>query len=279
MTARKSLKELVEGALQDAPDALKMLREQYRPRLAGLVDRLFPPPLDARGGVKAVLKAVDDLVPERLAGFQWEGDDHFDSWLVRLAKEQIIVLLLEMYRPRTLNTIRRSLPDYLRREGAEEDIWQEASIVALRCSDRFQWRSEGEFLSWFMTIATHQIEDRDKYEKAGKRDRARRLPNYPDSDRKSPGPGRVEQNAVDHDRPSKKVRRAERVRIMLDMMADILNEREQTALRLRHLEFQSVEGTSEIMGISESGVKMACKRAMDKIRRQLGDSFNATSSG
>jgi len=275
MTGKTSLKELVEGACQGAPDALDMLRQRYRPRLAALVASLLPPPLEARGGVEAVVQAVDDLVPKRLADFQWQSDDHFDGWLLGLAREHIVVQLLEMYRPRILGAIRGKLPDYLRREGAEDDIWQQTCVVAL---EQFTgWEDEDRFVSWLKTIAANQIKDRLKWDHRFKRDIARRVSNYPGNDREGSRPGIVEQNAVDRDRPSKIARRAERVRIMLDTMATILTEREQMALRLRYLESKSVSETAEIMESKVSAVKMTCKRAMEKIRRQLGDSFDASS--
>jgi RNA polymerase sigma-70 factor (ECF subfamily) len=72
--------------------------------------------------------------------------------------------------------------------------------------------------------------------------------------------------------PSRQLLRAEMRQRVLDALA-ALSERDREVLVLRYLEQLSTRETAEVLEISEGAVKVRHLRALERIRRLLGDEF------
>ena len=78
--------------------------------------------------------------------------------------------LLVQYRPQLLAFAEREAGRALLRYESADDLVQNVHQEALGCADRFEWRSEKEFLSWVYTVARRCFSSRRAHWFAAKRD-------------------------------------------------------------------------------------------------------------
>ena len=155
-------------------------------------------------------------------------------------------------RERLLATIRSRLGPAAHQGTDPEDVLQASFAKALQSMQRFEWRGDGSFRRWLVSIAIHETLDAVRHQ--GRRTVLR-------IDRDLTGDGTS---------PSKGLRRRERLdRLEASMKA--LSPDYRTVLRLSRMDGLSIKEIANQMGRSESAVKNLLLRATKQLRQSFGD--------
>ena len=137
--------------------------------------------------------------------------------------------------------------------GAAEDLLQGVFMAALRGLDRFRGKSEGEFMSWMLTIARSKAADR-------LRDRYR----HPES-----MPGEVESLAPPID-PGVTIAERERQREIAGALTRLTDEQRDVVIS-RFVMGHDLEATAQLLHKNVGSVKALQHRALARLAQILGD--------
>lgn len=196
------------------------------------------------------------------------GDAVSDLDLLRRAREgewDAFEALVNRLEPRVFGVAMR----LLRQRQDAEDATQQTFLKVMENLDRF--REESSVATWVLRIATnHALTVLRKHRQA------RRVPlevDPPGTDTERPLP-HPEFIAYWKNDPAELVERSE-VKQMLESALDELGEAYRVVFTLRDVEQFSTRETAELLGISESNVKVRLLRARlqlrERLTRSLGD--------
>jgi RNA polymerase sigma-70 factor, ECF subfamily len=151
-----------------------------------------------------------------------------------------------------------------------DDLMQELSLEAHRDIRRFRGRSEGEFVCWlrkvFATILSNQVR---RYLGTRRRDlrRERRMTVGRDDTSRSLIDRRL---IAPQSSPSQQAARHERAELLAEAL-ETLPEAYRQVIVLRNLEGLSFAEVAARMGRTEDSVKNIWLRALNRLRRMLGE--------
>jgi RNA polymerase sigma-70 factor, ECF subfamily len=151
-----------------------------------------------------------------------------------------------------------------------DDLMQELSLEAHRDIAQFRGRSEGEFVCWlrkvFATILSNQVR---RYLGTRRRDLRRERPFVNRGDDTSRAA--VDQNLLaPQSSPSQQAARRERAELLAAAM-ERLPPAYREVIVLRNIEGLSFADVAARMGRTEDSVKNIWLRALNRLRRMLGD--------
>lgn len=178
--------------------------------------------------------------------------------------------LLERHRGALEMQARLQVGHRLRAKLDFEDLMQELSLEAHRDIAQFRGRSEGEFVSWlrkvFATILSNQVRH---YLGTRRRDLRRERPIVGNGDDTSRAP--IDRHLVaPQSSPSQQAARRERAELLAEAL-DRLPPAYRQVIILRNLEGLSFADVAGRMGRTEDSVKNIWIRALNRLRRMLGD--------
>jgi len=173
--------------------------------------------------------------------------------------------LFERYRPRLLRIVRMRLGEQLRRHMDEEDVVQEAFLIAAQKIGEFELRSHASILHWLARIAENQIrQKRGHYERA-KRDADREVEMRPLNEG-SPGfPVAAKELS-----PSQKAIRAEFEDLLDSYVAELDPPEYREVILLRdYYEEDWEEVRSRLDKASVAAAQELYRRAYHKLREKM----------
>ncbi len=183
--------------------------------------------------------------------------------LVMLAKggdESALAQLCGAYAERIRRIIRLRMGAELRSKLESMDIVQDAMMVALRGLDRFNYRTEGDFLRWLCGIAENQIRGGLDRFHAAKRDIRREAPLDPGAAGTESGP-QIAAGPMVTTTPSVIFSRSEDLD-RLERAMDALKPEYREVIVLAKVEGLSYQETATRLGKSPEAVGMLLSRAM-----------------
>jgi RNA polymerase sigma-70 factor, ECF subfamily len=178
--------------------------------------------------------------------------------------------LLDRHRGALEVQARLQLGRRLRSKLDIDDLIQELSLEAHRDIAQFRGRSEGEFVCWlrkvFATILSNQVR---RYLGTRRRDlrRERRIGSGCDDTSRPMG---VRQLIAPQSSPSQQAARRERAELLSEALETLPGSYREVIV-LRNIEGLSFGEVAARMGRSEDSVKNIWLRALDRLRRTLGD--------
>jgi RNA polymerase sigma-70 factor, ECF subfamily len=178
--------------------------------------------------------------------------------------------LLDRHRGALEVQARLQLGRRLRSKLDIDDLMQELSLEAHRDIAQFRGRSEGEFVCWlrklFATILSNQLR---RYLGTRRRDlrRERRIV----AGRDDTSRPLIDRHLISpHSSPSQQAARRERAELLSEAL-ETLPGAYREVIVLRNLEGLSFGEVAARMGRTEDSVKNIWLRALDRLRRTLGD--------
>ena len=165
--------------------------------------------------------------------------------------------------------IERKLGTALRRKVEAEDIFQEASVEAVRALAGTDL-SQREPFSWLCQIAEHRTIDAHRhFFGAQKRDAARERPLGPTGDNSAQG-GLIQMLVNSLTTPSQAFSRNVRETRLMEALAQ-LPEDHQEALKQRYVEGLPSKQIAANLDKSDAAVRVMLTRAIRKLQTILGD--------
>lgn len=176
--------------------------------------------------------------------------------------------LLERHRPKLRRMVAIRLDRRLAARVDPSDVVQESlAEAAARLTDYARERPL-PFYPWLRRIAADRIADAGRrHLRAGRRSIGREVPGGLPCESVAELADRL---LAPHSGPSARLRKAER-RDRVRVALAALPERDREVLVLRYLEDLTTAETAEVLGLSESAVKMRLVRALQRLR----DEFDA----
>ena len=278
MDSKTPLKELLALVVERQPGALQEFRFRVVPRLRAIAREYLRDHDEGDREFEEVLADLVDAISQQLPHFIWEDQDQFDTWLVTQLKRQVLAHLMNLYHLRLLAIIRRALPDYLRLELAEEDIYQQVAIVVQNRAETFEWHGEAAFIGYLATIAVRQIRDRTDHDQRDKRGGGRRIANEIRPAGSSDAIDLIEQNYLSLTTPSVRAAREELLEKLNYLTRGILTQQEQMILAMYYVEDYRMAEIADRLDLSLANVKAICARARKKLAKALGEKSQWMSS-
>jgi RNA polymerase sigma-70 factor (ECF subfamily) len=190
--------------------------------------------------------------------------------LLRLAKQgdrQAFGELYARYWERLLTIVRLRLGPALRAKLESADIVQEALLASLRGIDRFEYRSEGDFLHWLCRLVENRIRDQADYFNAQKRRIGREVPLQVQLPSRTTVLGPLDDVGA-LDTPSQDAVRREELEA-LERAIDRLPPEQREAVILTRYEGLSYGEASGMLERSPDAVRMLVSRAMVTLAKEL----------
>lgn len=172
-----------------------------------------------------------------------------------------LTALLEAHRARLSGFVRKEGKGVLRYES-EDDLVQGIHVHALAVSDRFEYRSEGEFIAWLFTVARQHLVNRQRYWSAARRDGGNMLRVTSSGADSSASSGVIP--AGSRTGPGTIAGRREQLALATKVVA-LLSERDQLLIQWM-TEDVALEEVGERLGMSYEAAKKARGRAMERFR-------------
>jgi len=174
--------------------------------------------------------------------------------------------LLQRYRPFLEHLADRRLNGVLRQRVSPSDVVQETLQKMHGALSTFHGNTEREFTAWITQILRNTIIDTARKHGGEARDVARDEPLQTQD-----GASTIwYEPAADSLTPSQKLIKGEQV-LQLFAAMDALPQEQRTAVRLRHLEGQSLQQISDGMHKSPAAVAGLIKRGIQALRLKLKD--------
>ncbi|MFG0318208.1 MAG: RNA polymerase sigma factor [Planctomycetota bacterium JB042] len=173
-----------------------------------------------------------------------------------------LTALLDTHRARLLGFVRAEGKAVLRHES-EDDLVQGIHAHALAVAERFEYRSEGEFVAWLYTVARQHLANRVRYWTAARRNAGHLLRvtqsgrDTADSSGVVPPAGRTG--------PGTLAGRREELQLAAKVVR-MLSDRDQQLVQWM-TEDVPLEEVAERLGMSYEATKKARHRAMDRFRK------------
>lgn len=184
----------------------------------------------------------------------------------RQGDEFALTALLSHYRPALKLIAELEIGKRLQRRADASDIVQQTQLEAFESIRDFRGSSEPEFSAWIKTILRHRVSNAVRDNLAGKRDVSREQ--YLDKEEGpinvtwlTPGRGRFAT-------ASRHVIKAEAALKLINAMGK-LSEDQRLAIRMRHLQGQSIEEIAKHMEKTTASVAGLLRRGMQALRDQV----------
>ena len=160
------------------------------------------------------------------------------------------------------------LPPRLQATHAVEDILQLTFLQAFRDIGRFEAREDASFGDWLARIAENRLLDAIKQHDCAKRGGdLQRVADFTRDDSRSAS--HLDWIAADQTSPGSAVARGEALHA-LEIALAALPADQREAIRLRHLEGQSLEAAAAAMGRSPDAVRGLVQRGKQALEAALG---------
>lgn len=170
--------------------------------------------------------------------------------------------LLERDLPWIRAHVKRRVGQKLARFGDTEDFVQDAMVQVLRYGPRFVLSDRDAFRGLMVRLVENSLRDKLDYHQAAKRDAGRERPMPRDSVLDLDPPRR------DVTHPSVSAMRGEEV-AWIRLAIELLPPEDREVVLLRHWEELGYGEIAERLGVSESGARMRCNRAMPKLLARM----------
>ncbi len=163
---------------------------------------------------------------------------------------------------------RGQVETWLRRKVDASDVVQQTMLEAHRDFDRFQGRTEKEWLGWLKQILAHNAADFVRhYRGTAKRQARREVPIRDPRDSRSPG---VQEPAAPDRTPSQQFLQLDNELRVTAALSE-LSEDYQEVIVLRNLQRLPFNDVAERMGRSRPAVQMLWMRAIKKLQAAMGE--------
>ncbi|MHC4403957.1 MAG: sigma-70 family RNA polymerase sigma factor [Planctomycetota bacterium] len=163
---------------------------------------------------------------------------------------------------------RAQVESWLRIKVDASDVVQQTMLEAHRDFDRFQGGSEGELLAWLRRILMHNVADFVRHYRGTAKRRVQREMPFRDPAATDIAGGAPEPSAHGATPSQELARRDDEIRVMAAM--ENLSPDYQEVVFLRNLQRLSFAEVAQRMGRSRPAVQMLWKRAIDKLRLEMG---------
>jgi RNA polymerase sigma-70 factor (ECF subfamily) len=163
---------------------------------------------------------------------------------------------------------RAQIETWLRRKVDASDLVQETMLEAYRDFERFNGRTEQEWLAWLRKILDHNAADFvRRYGGAAKRAAGREVPFRDPADSHSPG---VLEPAADQPTPSQEFLQLDRELRVTAALSELPADYQEVIV-LRNLQRLPFNEVAERMDRSRPAVQMLWMRAIQKLQETLGN--------
>jgi RNA polymerase sigma-70 factor, ECF subfamily len=163
---------------------------------------------------------------------------------------------------------RSQVETWLRRKVDASDLVQETMLEACRDFDRFDGRTEQEWLAWLKRIMTHNAADFvRRYRGTAKRAAGREVPFHDPADSRSPG---APEPAADQPTPSQEFLQLD-TELRVTAALSGLPPDYQEVIVLRNLQRLSFNEVAERMGRTRPAVQMLWMRAIRNLQECLSE--------
>lgn len=194
-----------------------------------------------------------------------------DERLIRAAQagdQQALAELLERWRPYLRDLAQRQLDSGLAVRVDPSDVIQQTCLDAVHDATEFQGEGQQQLRAWLRRILERNVTDLVRRHVVAQRRTVRReqpLPMAGDSSSDGgPLPAAVQSS------PSARMMRDEAAARLAEQIATLPAE-QRDAIRLRYLQGQSLKEMTQYFGRTETAVAGLLKRALQKLRKQLGE--------
>lgn len=161
---------------------------------------------------------------------------------------------------------RSQIETWLRRKVDASDLVQETMLEAYRDFDRFDGRTEGEWLAWLRRILNHNAADFvRRYRCTAKRAAGREVPFRDPADSRSPG---VPEPAADTPTPSQEFLLIDTELRVTEALSKLSSDYQEVIV-LRNLQRLSFNEVAERMSRSRPAVQMLWMRAIRKLQESM----------
>jgi RNA polymerase sigma-70 factor, ECF subfamily len=176
--------------------------------------------------------------------------------------------LFELCRSYLGFTARSKVETWLRRKVDASDLVQETMLEAYRDFDRFEGRTEQEWLAWLKKILTHNAADFVRhYQGTEKREAGREIPFRDPADSLSPG---APEPAAPGGTPSQEFLQIDTELRVTAALADLPPDY-QEVIYLRNLQRLPFNEVADRMDRTRPAVQMLWMRAIKKLQEVLGE--------
>jgi RNA polymerase sigma-70 factor, ECF subfamily len=163
---------------------------------------------------------------------------------------------------------RSQVETWLRRKVDASDLVQETMLEACRDFDRFEGRTEQEWLAWLRKILAHNAADFvRRYRGTAKRAAGREVPFRDPADSQSPG---APEPAAQQLTPSQEFLQLDTELRMTAALSELPPDYQEVIV-LRNLQRLSFNEVAERMGRSRPAVQMLWMRAIRKLQEVMGE--------
>jgi RNA polymerase sigma-70 factor, ECF subfamily len=161
---------------------------------------------------------------------------------------------------------RSQIETWLRRKVDASDLVQETMLEAFRDFDRFDGRTEQEWLAWLRRILTHNAADFvRRYRGTAKRAAGREVPFRDPADSHSPG---AAEPAAETPTPSQEFLLLDTELRVTAALSELTSDYQEVIV-LRNLQRLSFNEVADRMGRSRPAVQMLWMRAIRKLQERL----------
>ncbi len=176
--------------------------------------------------------------------------------------------LIQEYRERIHEFVRKELGKHLRRKSESEDLVQQACLAAIKEIERYEEKKDGSFFGWLKTIALNRIRDLHRREFQAKKRKGEIRTG--DMNPWNSALRLLEKISGSGTSPSMAMNRQDMIRCLEEALGKLPRSQEE-AIRLRYFSQLTVEEAAERMGKTEASVRALCVRAIVKLRGLLKD--------
>jgi RNA polymerase sigma-70 factor (ECF subfamily) len=175
----------------------------------------------------------------------------------------LLAKLFEEYRPRLVAMVRRRLDHALAPRLDEEDVVNDAFLLACRKWPAFERRSPDATYAWLYGVVRDCLTEAWRRETRERRDPRREL-RLPEQSSAYQALGLASANTS----PSAAAMRDEDEQKILEALKE-LTEGDRGIIRMRHFDCLSIAETAAVLQISPSAAAVRYVRAMQRLRRVL----------
>jgi len=166
---------------------------------------------------------------------------------------------------------RAHVESWLKAKVDASDVVQQTMLEAHRDFDRFQGRSEKEWLGWLRKILTHNVADFVRHYRGTAKRQARLEVRFRDPAETGAGGGGAAEPAAPGPTPSQELARMDDELRVSDALATLTPDYQEVIV-LRNLQRLSFNEVAEQMGRSRPAVQMLWMRAINKLQQSMGGS-------
>lgn len=193
------------------------------------------------------------------------ADDVSQLVIAAKAAESNLAELLAKYRPYLRLLAEQQLGSRVRRREDASDVVQQTELEVHQGFGQFRGSTEAEFSAWIKQILRRNVVTVCRGHHAAKRDVARERYFV---DGEASASITWMQPAAGGPSPSQQVMRGEAA-LRLAAALESLPEKQQEAVRLRHLEGMKIDEVAQALGVTEGAAAGLIRRGVEALRKQF----------